>query len=86
MKGIRNFLMGIMHFQKGIRNFLMGNMNFQKGIRNFLMGNMNFLMGIRNFLMGNKSFQSVIFYGGRVGGKWFTLSVLCFVCLTLYLI
>ena len=51
-------------------NFLMGIMLFLMGIRNFLMGNMNFLMGIRNFLMGNKSFQSVIFYGGKFGGKW----------------
>jgi hypothetical protein len=33
------------------------------------MGIMLFLIGIMPFLMGNKGFQSVIFYGCRVGGK-----------------
>jgi hypothetical protein len=47
---------------------------FLTGIMLFLMGIMLFLMGIMLFLMGNKSFQSVIFYCGKFGGKWFNVS------------
>jgi hypothetical protein len=59
---------------KGIMLFLTGIMLFLMGIMLFLMGIMLFLMGIMLFLMGNKSFQSVIFYCGKFGGKWFNVS------------